>query len=245
MTSDAVPAGRFSASRTTHLKGNLAGLALVAAPLGLLLTLVLFPTVAMVWNTLRVPAEGGTVLGISRYQAFFADSYSVANLRYTLIWTLLSCVTALAISLGLSLYLRFSEGRIAAMIHALSLFPLFVPSVIISYALIRFLGPNGLLQVLLEQVGITGFRTPYLTPLGPFIGFVWENIPLPVLVISAGLAQVSDHAIEAARDLGAGAWRILLEILLPQVRRSLLIAFALIFLGVIGAYTVPARPRPR
>ncbi len=239
MTSDAVPAGRFSASRTTHLKGNLAGLALVAAPLGLLLTLILFPTVSMVWNTLRVPAEGGTVMGISRYQAFFADSYSVANLRYTLIWTLLSCVTALAISLGLSLYLRFSEGRIAAMIHALSLFPLFVPSVIISYALIRFLGPNGLLQVLLEQVGITGFRTPYLTPLGPFIGFVWENIPLPVLVISAGLAQVSDHAIEAARDLGAGAWRILFEILLPQVRRSLLIAFALIFLGVIGAYTVP------
>jgi ABC-type sugar transport system permease subunit len=59
---------------------------------------------------------------------------------------------------------------------------------------------------------------------------VWENIPLPVLVLSAGLSQVSDHAVEAARDLGAKAPRILWEILLPQMRRSLLIAFALIFI---------------
>ena len=27
-----------------------------------------------------------------------------------------------------------------------------------------------------------------------FLAFVWENIPLPVLVLSAGLSQVSDHA---------------------------------------------------
>jgi ABC-type spermidine/putrescine transport system permease subunit I len=145
----------------------------------------------------------------------------------------------LSVSFGIALYLRFSAGRIATMIHGLSLFPLFVPSIIISYALVRFLGPNGLFQLLLEQVGFTQYRTPYLTPVGPFLAFVWENIPLPVLVLSAGLSQVSDHAVEAARDLGAKAPRILWEILLPQMRRSLLIAFALIFMGIIGAFTVP------
>ena len=148
-------------------------------------------------------------------------------------------LAALALSFGIALYLRFSAGRIATLIHGLSLFPLFVPSIIISYALVRFLGPNGLFQLLLEQVGFTHYRTPYLTPVGPFLAFVWENIPLPVLVLSAGLSQVSDHAVEAARDLGAKAPRILFEILLPQMRRSLLIAFALIFMGIIGAFTVP------
>ena len=216
-----------------------AGLALIAAPMALLITLILLPTVAMIWGTLQVPSDSGAQFGLGRYQAFFADAYSMANLRYTLFQTLASCATALTLSLGIALYLRFSEGRIATMIHALSLFPLFVPSVVISYALVRFLGPNGLLQLLLEQVGFTHYRTPYLTPVGPYIAFVWENQPLPVLVLGAGLSQVSDHAIEAARDLGAKAPRILVEILLPQVRRSLLIAFALIFLGVIGSFTVP------
>jgi ABC-type spermidine/putrescine transport system permease subunit I len=124
-------------------------------------------------------------------------------------------------------------------VQALSLFPLFVPSVIISFALMRFLGPNGLFQLMLEQVGIGGYRTPYLTPVGPFIGFVWESIPLPVLILTAALGQVSNHAVEAARDLGASSVRILTEILLPQIKRSLLIAFTLVFLGTIGAYTIP------
>ena len=228
-----------SSGRGQMMGQGFAGLALVAAPLVLLIVLVLFPTVSMVANTFHVTGEGGRAFSLAKFAAFFADDYSVENLRYTLVWTVISCGTALSISLGLALYLRFSEGRIATMIHALSLFPLFVPAIVISYAMVRFLGPNGLFQLLLEKVGFTGYTTPYLTPVGPYIAFVWESLPLPVLVLSAGLAQVSDHAIEAARDLGAGPVRIFSQILLPQLKRSLLIGFALIFLGVVGSFTVP------
>ena len=213
----------------------LAGLALVALPVGLLVTLTLWPTVRMVAATFLVEGHPSA----QRYFAFFNDAYTMANLRYTLEMGFVSAIAALSVSFGIALYLRFSAGRIATMIHGLSLFPLFVPSIIISYALVRFLGPNGLFQLMLEQVGFTQYRTPYLTPVGPFLAFVWENLPLPVLVLSAGLSQVSDHAVEAARDLGAKSPRILWEILLPQMRRSLLIAFALIFMGIIGAFTVP------
>ena len=218
---------------------SVAGLALVAAPLTLLIVLILLPTVSMVAGSFRVDTETGSRLGLDRFAAFFADDYSVENLRYTVVWTLLSAATAVTLALGLALYLRFSSGGIATMIHALSLFPLFVPGIIISYALARFLGPNGLFQLLLEQVGFTGYTTPYLTPVGPYIAFVWENLPLPVLVISAGLSQVSDHSVEAARDLGAGSARILAEVVLPQITRSLVIAFSLVFIFVIGSYTVP------
>ncbi len=228
------PGGQTS-GRLKFSPQALAGLALVALPVGLLLLLVLWPTIRMVVATVLVNGQ----VSPSRYAAFFADGYSMSNLRFTMALGLTSSLSALALSFGIALYLRFSAGRIATMVHALSLFPLFVPSIIISYALIRFLGPNGLFQLLLEHVGITYYRTPYLTPLGPYLAFVWESLPLPVLVLTAGLTQVSDDAVEAARDLGAGPLRILWEILLPQTRRSLLIAFALIFLGIIGSYTVP------
>ena len=42
------------------------------------------------------------------------------------------------------------------MIHAVSLFVLFVPAIVIFYAMVRFLGPNGLFQLLLEKAGFTG-----------------------------------------------------------------------------------------
>jgi putative spermidine/putrescine transport system permease protein len=232
-------ASGVSPGRKPTLMENLAGLALVAAPMALLVILVLLPTVSMVVSTFHVKSDTGNHLGLDRYIAFFNDDYSVENLRYTVVWTIISAVTTVVLSLGLALYLRFSSGRIATMIHALSLFPLFVPGIIISYALARFLGPNGLLQLVLEQVGITGYVTPYLTPIAPFIAYVWENLPLPVLVLSAGLSQVSDHSVEAARDLGAGAWRILWQVLLPQITRSLIIAFSLVFISVIGSFTVP------
>jgi putative spermidine/putrescine transport system permease protein len=243
MSADIVTSGGKAPGRQLALGESAAGLALVAAPLALLLILIVLPTITMIFDTFVVTAAAntgaGSTVGIDRYLAFFADDYSVENLRYTLVLTLVSCATALSLSLGIALYLRFASGRIATMIHALSLFPLFVPAIIISYALVRFLGPNGLLQLLLQQVGFTSYHTPYLTPVGPFIAFVWENLPLPVLVLSAGLTQISDHAVEAARDLGASAPRILVEILLPQLGRSILIAFALIFLGIVGSYTVP------
>jgi putative spermidine/putrescine transport system permease protein len=217
----------------------LAGWALVAAPLLVLFLLVLLPAITAIVNSLLIASGETSRFGLDRYQAFFGDAYSLANLRYTILLTTTSSAAAVVISLGLALYLRFSSGRISAFIHALSLFPLFVPSVVISFALLRFLGPNGLLQLLLETVGIGGYRTPYLTPVGPFIGFVWESIPLPTLVLTAALGQVSSHALEAARDLGGGAMRIFREILLPQIQRSLFIAFALVFLGTIASYTIP------
>lgn len=226
-------------SRPSPVLEQLAGYALVALPFCVLVALVLFPAASAIVNSVVIVSGESARIGLDKYTAFFADAYSRQNLLFTLVLTTLSCVTAVAISLGLALYLRFSKGWISAVVQALSLFPLFVPSVIISFALMRFLGPNGLFQLMLEQVGIGGYRTPYLTPVGPFIGFVWESIPLPVLILTAALGQVSNHAVEAARDLGASSLRILTEILLPQIKRSLLIAFTLVFLGTIGAYTIP------
>lgn len=215
---------------------NLAGLALIALPLAILLAFVLWPAFFAVWDVF-VAADGS--FSLRRFSGFFADGYNRGNLFFSLSQTLISVAAALILSFGLAVYLRFAKGPVAAFVQALSLFPLFVPSIILSYAMIRFLGPNGSLQIVLETLGLHVYRSPYLTPLGPIIAFVWEAIPLPVLILTAGLAQVSDDSIEAARDLGAGSRRILFEILLPQARRSLLVAFALTFLGVFGAYTVP------
>jgi putative spermidine/putrescine transport system permease protein len=71
------------------------------------------------------------------------------------------------------------------------------------------------------------------------IGLVWDNLPLTVLMLVAGLGSISNSAIEAARDVGASPWRILAHIILPRMGNSLLVAASFAVLGIFSAFTLP------
>ena len=153
--------------------------------------------------------------------------------------TLVTVAGLFAIGFPLALYLRFSTGRLAGAVQVLALFPLFVPGIILAFALIRFLGPRGTLQTALDLVGLKGYVTPYLKPSGIIIGLIWDHIPFTVLVLTAGLRQIEDALIESARDVGASGTRIFAQIVLPLMQRPALIVFCLNVIGVFGAFTLP------
>jgi ABC-type spermidine/putrescine transport system permease subunit I len=217
---------------------SLLGLALVAPAFLTVIIFIIGPASLSLAGTLFPDGAAGG-LSLASYALFFADPQSLANLRFTLDVTLTSLVLLLAIGLVIALYLRFSQTRLVAAIQILALFPLFVPGIIAAFALIRFLGPTGVVATLLRAAGIAGFQTPYLHPAGAVIGLVWENIPLTVMLLTAGLAQVPNRAIEAARDVGAGTATILLHIVLPLLTRSILVVTCLNFLQIFGSFTVP------
>jgi ABC-type spermidine/putrescine transport system permease subunit I len=71
------------------------------------------------------------------------------------------------------------------------------------------------------------------------IGLVWDNIPLTVLILLSGLGNVSNQAIEAARDVGAGKIAVLWHIILPRITNSMLVAISFAVLGIFSAFTLP------
>ena len=91
--------------------------------------------------------SGAAGPSLANYDHFFADRLSVLNLAFTVWTTLATLVILLVIGLIIAVYLRFSHSRLVAAIQVLALFPLFVPGIVISFALIRFLGPTGLRPV--------------------------------------------------------------------------------------------------
>ena len=216
------------------------GLLLVAAPVLLVCWLIIYPIIAAVVQTVWLPTEdGGHRLGLDTYRFFFSDGYSLANLWITLWTTIICAILLVVICLPIALYLRFSEGRLPAYVQALAIFPMFVPSIILSYAFIRVLGPNGMVDILLNAVHLPKIRSPYLTPWGPVIGLVWDHIPLTVLILLSGLGNVSNQSIEAARDVGAGWLRVLWHIILPRIGNSVLVAASFAVLGIFSAFTIP------
>ncbi|MDL2402103.1 ABC transporter permease [Rhizobium mayense] len=223
--------------RASRGGGGTLGLALVAPAFGLMILLVLLPASRSLLGTI-FPDQAGEP-SLKNYEAFFSDARSASNLLFTVQVSVITLAILLTIGLIIALYLRFSQSRFIGAIQIIALFPLFVPGIVISFALIRFIGPTGLLPTTLRALGISGYRTPYLHPSGAIIGLVWENIPLTIMLLTAGLAQISNSSIEAARDVGAGWLRILSQIILPQIIRSIVVAASLNFLGIFGSFTVP------
>jgi putative spermidine/putrescine transport system permease protein len=212
------------------------GLVLVALPVALVATLIVWPILVALGTTLTPEGQG---FSLSAYRFFFSDGYSMNNLRLTLWTTTVSILLLMILAIPLSIYLRFTKGRAAALVQALALFPLFVPSIILAYAFVRVLGPNGYVDILMNALGLPRIVSPYLTPWGPVIGFVWDNLPLSVLILVAGLSAIPQTAVEAARDVGAGRWAILWHILLPRLWPSIMVASAFIVLGLFSAFTFP------
>ena len=219
--------------------GRPIGLLLVAAPVILVIWLVIWPIISAIVRTVWVPTETGRAFSLQSYIFFFSDRYSLDNLTVTLWTTAVSAILLLLVCLPIAIYLRFSAGRLPAYVQSLAIFPMFVPSIILSYAFIRVLGPNGMVDVLLNAMHLPKIRSPYLTPWGPVIGLVWDNIPLTVLILLSGLGGVSNQAVEAARDVGAGRIAVFWYILLPRVGNSILVALSFGVLGIFSAFTLP------
>jgi ABC-type spermidine/putrescine transport system permease subunit I len=215
---------------------------LIAPPVLIMALLIFYPAIEALIETLvlKDTATGRLFLSIQNYIAFFKDPILIANLVFTLEVTFAVVLILFVVGFPLSLYLRFSKSRIAAGVQVLALFPLFVPGVILAYALIRFLGTHGMLDTMIRLViGNFKFYTPYLHPSGVIIALVWENIPFTVLVLTAGLRQVEDSVIESARDVGANSWQVFTRIILPLTTRAVVIVFCLNVIGIFGSFTIP------
>jgi putative spermidine/putrescine transport system permease protein len=222
--------------RGRHQRQSRRGLLLVAPALLVMGVFIILPAVLSIGGTFHVDGQG---LSLGNYRDFFGNPQSVNNLAFTIEVTLVALILLLAIGIGIALYLRFSQSRLVAAVQVLALLPLFVPGIIASFALIRFLGPVGWLATGLKAIGIDGYQTPYLHASGAVIGLIWQELPMIVLLLIAGLAQVSNRAIEAARDVGAGTLTIFIHIVLPQMHRSIVVAACIGALDIFGSFTVP------
>lgn len=238
--SDATEAGHRPLIDATTDSRRPTGLLLVGIPVLLMAWLVIWPIINAIVRTIwRPDLSGDYGLDFSSYAFFFSDGYSLANLSVTLWTTAVCAIFLLLICLPIALYLRFSSGRLPGFVQALAIFPMFVPSIILAYAFIRVLGPNGMVDIVLNSVGLPKIRTPYLTPWGPVIGLVWDNIPLTVLILLSGLGSVANQAIEAARDVGANRLEVFWHIILPRISNSILVALSFSILGIFSAFTLP------
>lgn len=234
--------------RITRLREAGFGYVLVLPVFLFLLLLILWPAVGVVWDSLTAaPAHGrGGTLNLSLYMSILSNPISRHDIIFTLIITVLAVAILLPLCYGLALYLHFSRSPWVFWYRFLCILPLFIPTIILAFAFIVFFQNQGMLDGLLSVLGIEkllhlSYSEPINDPqgIGIILGSIWKSIPITVLLLGAGLRDIDRSLIEAARDVGAGAWPIFSRIVVPLTLRQALIALALSFIGILGSFTIP------
>jgi ABC-type spermidine/putrescine transport system permease subunit I len=152
--------------------------------------------------------------------------------------TLLIGVAAVAIG-G---YLVLGENpRAVAALRWLYRWPLFIPFVVAAQCMRTFLAKNGMMNNALDALGLIDIETAtgLLDWRGIVITFVWKQTPFVALIVAGAMAALDRGLLEAARNLGASRPRILVEIIVPQVRPALMVGLVLSFVTMLSVLSVP------
>jgi spermidine/putrescine transport system permease protein len=164
----------------------------------------------------------------SRWRGFTLDWYRKALEDAELVESLMNSLTIAALSTGISLLLgtlaaialwRFRFGGRGLVESSFSL-PIVVPEVCMGVAMLIFFA-----RVMPWPVGL-----PWPLPLGPIvIAHVAFSFPFVAVVVRARLQSFDRAQEEAARDLGAGDWQALWDVVIPHLRPALLAGALLAF----------------
>lgn len=174
----------------------------------------------------------------SAYSDVIHDSRFLGDLGLTIVVTSISTFLVIAMALSIAIYQRLIGGKKASILVTLSIIPLFVPVVISAWAIHTFYAGDGFMRSIFAHIGVN-FPTLTSTPVAIVIGSVWTSLPFSILMISSGMQAIPDALIEAAKDCGAPASRIITNILIPLAKTPLIIAASFTAIGILGSYTIP------
>ena len=215
---------------------RLTGILLVAPALAIVLLLFIVPLFGAITGAFYVSGGWGTGNFTKAFELYSSD------IIFTFVIVTLSSLLIALFAIAIGGYLTLgSNPRAVTVLRWLYRWPLFIPFIVVGQILRTFLAKNGLMNSLLIE---TGLLTPlqamsFLDWRGIVIAFVWKQTPFVTLLLAGAMASIDRSTIESARNLGAGRLRILIEIVLPQVRQTLLVGLILSFVTMMSVLSVP------
>jgi iron(III) transport system permease protein len=142
-------------------------------------------------------------------------------------WAAASTAAAVALSLAAGWLVVRRRAALRRVIEGLLALPWALPGTVFAVALATAFSVSAPLQLRWVLVG-----TVMILPLAYFV----RNLPVTGRAILAGYRQLDPALEEAAASLGAGPWRTLRRVTLPQLKPALAAGASLAFVGALGDF---------
>ncbi len=138
----------------------------------------------------------------------------------------------------LAYFITFFSERTQSLLILLVTIPMWINTLLRTYAWICLLSDNGAVNTLLQMLGFQPVTMMY-TDFAVLIGLVSDLLPFMVLPIHTSLCKIDHSLHEAAMDLGANKvqtfWRVTFKLSLPGVLNGIIMTFLL----SISTFVIP------
>jgi putative spermidine/putrescine transport system permease protein len=164
------------------------------------------------------------------------DPRFLSSLGYSFFVAIVTIIISLAIIVPTAYWVRLRIPRLRPVIELITLLPFVVPPVVLVFGLLRVFSARPL-QLAATDTGLTILL---------IAAYVVLSFPYMYRAVDTGLAAIDVRTLtEAAQSLGASWPRIILRVIMPNLRVALVSGAFLTLAIVVGEYTIAsfmARP---
>lgn len=183
-------------------------------------------------------------VGLANYVAIFTkDPVFWVAFRNTVLWTLMSLAFPPTVGLLLALSLNqkiFGRNSLRAVFYL----PVIIAPIAVATMWKWMYDPFfGLFNQLLTNWGMQVWIQDWLGDedialYSAFVAYLWQTVGFSMVLFLAGLQNVSQTLIEAARIDGAGRWNVFKHVTLPALRPTLTVVLVLSIISSLKAFDI-------
>jgi len=151
---------------------------------------------------------------------------------------LLVTLTCVLLAFPIAYYMaRVAPSRVRGVLAVAVVMPLWASYLVKAYSWRLILSEQGLLNWLLEPLGLRG---PGQTDVGLWLVFTYLWLPYMILPLYAGLERIPQSLLEASNDLGARSATTFRRVIFPLVVPALAAGSIFTFSLTLGDYVAPS-----
>ena len=250
LTATALPAAsravRAVARPPALTGGQWFGLLLLLPAAGFLLAFFIVPAVTLFGYSVLTQRPDGVVtlpLTLAHFRHFLGTELYTHVLWSTLRMAAITAALAALLGYPVALVMVRSNALVMRIMTIVVIAPLIVSVVVRTYGwqLLLANSRTGVVNWMLLSLGIVHqpIRILY-SETAVIIGSLHVFLPMMVLPLASALAKINPQLQDAARTLGAPAWRVFGRVTLPLSLPGLAVGFTLVFSLTASSYVTPA-----
>jgi len=175
-------------------------------------------------------ARADVFVGWENFTLLFDDPTFFRALSNNIVWTVVSVAAMFIFSYALATLLNSKYLRFRRAFQAAAIIPWALPRVVVSLIWRYIFLPDGALNAMLAGVGIQGpgwLTDPSLALWTCAVANMWIGVPFVTVMLLAGLQSLDGEMLEAAVVDGASYFQTQVRVILPSIRRVIIIVLML------------------
>lgn len=151
---------------------------------------------------------------------------------------IITTLVCLILAYPMAYFISKCRDSVQSILILLVTIPMWINTLLRTYAWISLLSDNGIINSLLKVIGLNPVNMMY-TNFSVIIGLVCDLLPFMVIPIHTSLAKMDHSLVEAANDLGANRFYTFTKVIFKLSLPGLINGVTMVFLLSISTFVIP------